>query len=110
VTTRFARRAAAALAATVLGLATLTGCSSEGADTSCSLDACTITFDRGVDASANILGVEAKLISAQDDQVTLEVAGERISLTVGQAATQVGGLQVSVESANDQNVVVKVTK
>src|SRR5688500_5641979 len=59
-----ARRAAGLLAGLALGAAVLAGCSSEGARTDCGLDACTVTFDRGVDASANILGVEAKLISA----------------------------------------------
>jgi hypothetical protein len=104
------RRAATALAALTLGLAVLSGCSSEGAETDCGLDSCTVTFDRGVDAKASILGVEAKLIDAQDDKVTLEVAGEQVSLTVGQAATQVAGLQVSLESANDKTVVVQIAK
>ena len=68
------RRAAGLFAAVALGLAALAGCSSEGVDTSCSLDSCTLTFDRGVSASANILGVEVKLVDATDDQVTLDVA------------------------------------
>ena len=110
MTNRPHHRAAAVLAALALGLAGLAGCSSEGADTDCSLDSCTVTFDRGVDASANILGVEAKLVSAQDDQVTLEVAGEQVSLTTGQAATEVGGLQVSLKSADEQTVVVEIAR
>jgi hypothetical protein len=104
------RRAAAALVATVLGLALVAGCDSEGADTDCSLNACTVTFDRGADASVNILGVEAKLVGAEGDQVTLEVAGERVSLTPGQAATEVGGLQVELESADADQVVVQISR
>jgi hypothetical protein len=107
---RLSRRAATALAAAVLGLAALAGCSSEGADTDCSLDACTVTFDRGVDASANILGVEAKLVNAEDDKVTLEVAGEQVSLTTGQAATEVAGMAVTLESVDDKTAVVQIAR
>jgi hypothetical protein len=110
VTLRTHRRAASALAAAALGLAVLAGCSSEGAETDCSLDACTVTFDRGVEASANILGVEAKLVGVQGDQVTLEVAGEQLTLTAGQAATEVGGLAVSVQSADTETVVVQIAR
>lgn len=61
-----------------------------------------------MEASARILGVEAKLIGAEGDQVTVEVAGEQLSLTVGQQATEVAGFQVSLDSVNDQQVVVRV--
>ncbi|WFE39600.1 hypothetical protein [Micromonospora sp. WMMD998] len=105
-----ARRAAGMLAGLALGAALLAGCSSNGADTDCGLDACTITFDRGVEASATILGVEAKLVGAQGDQVTVEVAGEQLSLTVGQQATEVGGLQVSLDGVTDQQVVLRVAR
>lgn len=93
-----------------LGLFLLTGCSSEGADTNCGLDQCTVTFDRGVDAQANVLGVEAKLISAEGDQVVVEVAGEQLTLTTGQQGTEVGGLNVTLESVTDANVVVKIAR
>ncbi|WP_089155864.1 hypothetical protein [Micromonospora sp. NBS 11-29] len=105
-----ARRAAGMLAGLALGAALLAGCSSNGADTDCGLDACTISFDRGVEASATILGVEAKLVGAQDDQVTVEVAGEQLSLTVGQQASEVGGFQVSLDSVTDQQVVIRVAR
>ena len=87
------RRAAGLLAGLALGVAVLAGCSSEGASTDCGLDACTVTFDRGVDASATILGVEAKLVGAEGDQVTVEVAGEQLTLTIGQQAAEVGRLR-----------------
>ncbi|MBM0229804.1 MULTISPECIES: hypothetical protein [Micromonospora] len=104
------RRAAGLLAGLALGVALLAGCSSEGASTDCGLDACTVTFDRGVDASATIFGVEAKLIGAQGDQVTVEVAGEQLSLTVGQQATEAGGFAVSLDSVTDQQVKIRVAR
>ncbi|WP_446219729.1 hypothetical protein [Micromonospora sp. IBHARD004] len=104
------RRAAGLLAGLALGVALLSGCSSEGASTDCGLDACTVTFDRGVDASASILGVEAKLIGAQGDQVTVEVAGEQLTLTAGQQAAEAGGLQVTLDSVTDQQVKIRVAK
>jgi hypothetical protein len=107
VTKRPARLVAVTLA---LFLALLGGCDSKGAETDCGLNSCTVTFDKGVDASVDILGVQAKLVGTQGDQVTLEVAGEQVSLTVGQAATEVAGLQVSVQSANDKQVVVQIAR
>ena len=104
------RRAAGLFAGLALGVALLSGCGSEGASTDCGLDACTVTFDRGVEASASILGVEAKLIGAQGDQVTVEVAGEQLSLTVGQQATEVGGFAVTLDSVTDQQVKIRVAR
>jgi hypothetical protein len=101
---------ATALATAALGLALLAGCSSDGAQTDCSLNACTVTFDRGADAGVNILGVEAKLIGTEDDRVTLEVAGEQVTLTTSQPSTEVGGLQVSLESANEDQIVVQISR
>jgi hypothetical protein len=101
-------RTAALIAALALALAGLTGCESEGAKTDCSLDSCTVTFDRSADARASVLGVEAKLVSVQDDKVTVEVAGEQVTLTTGQAAADAGDFQVSLQSVTDQEVVVKI--
>jgi hypothetical protein len=98
-------RAAAALA---LGAALLAGCSSEGASTDCGLDQCTVTFDRSVQGEVNVLGVNAKFIGADGDQVTVEVAGEQVSLTVGQQAADVGGLAVSVDSVTDSEVAIRI--
>lgn len=103
-----ARRGAGLLAAAVLALAVLAGCSNDNVD--CGLDACTVTLDRSVNASANVLGVEAKFIGAEGDRVTVEVAGEQLQLTVGQAATQVGGLQVSLDSIAAETVKIRVAR
>ncbi|PWR07083.1 hypothetical protein DKT68_20705 [Micromonospora acroterricola] len=104
------RRAAGLFAGLALGLAVLAGCSSQGASTDCGLDACTVTFERGVDASATILGVEAKLVGAEGDQVTVEVAGEQLTLTTGQQATEAGGFAVTLDSVTDQQVKIRVAR
>ncbi|WP_091610363.1 hypothetical protein [Micromonospora mirobrigensis] len=104
------RRAGGLLAGLVLGAALLSGCSSQGASTDCGLDACTVTFDRGVEASTTILGVEAKLVGAQGDQVTVEVAGEQLSLTVGQQAVSAGDFSVTLDSVTDDQVKIRVSR
>jgi len=93
-----------------LAAAVLSGCSSEGASTDCGLDQCTVTFDRGVEAQASVLGIDAKLVSAEGDQVTLDIGGEQLTLTVGQGGTEVAGLNVTLESVTDANVVVKLAR
>ncbi|GIM90188.1 hypothetical protein [Paractinoplanes toevensis] len=102
------RRVAAALSSAVLGLALLAGCSSDNVN--CGLDQCTVTIDREVNASASVLGVEAKFISADANTVTLDVAGEQISLTKGQQAVNVGGLAVSLDSITGDTVSFQVSR
>jgi hypothetical protein len=106
----FVRRGGGLTAGLALGVALLAGCSSEGASTDCGIDQCTVTFDRGVEANASILGVDAKLIKAEGEQVTVEVAGEQLTLTVGQQATEVGGMAVTLQSITDTQVVMKIGK
>lgn len=90
---------------------TLTGCGGQGSDVSCSLDKCTVTFDRGVDASASLLGVDVKLKSVRDGQVTLDVGGQDVTVPVGgDAQAQAGGLTFRVDSVTDDKVVVKVSR
>ena len=96
------------LASALLGVAVLTGCSSDNVD--CGLDQCTVTIDRSVDASATVLGVEAKFVSADANTVTLEVAGEQIQLTKGQQAVEVGGLQVALDSVTADDVQLQVSR
>lgn len=103
-----ASRRAALFTSAVLAMTVLTGCSSDNVN--CGLDSCTVTIDRTVDASASVLGVEAKFVSADANTVTLEVAGEQVQLTKGQQAVDVGGLQVSLESIADNNVTFQVAR
>lgn len=105
------RRTAGLLVGLALGAAVLTGCgSAEGVSTDCGLDGCTVTFDRETNAEASILGVEARLIGAQDDQVTVEVAGEQLTLTTGQPAAEVGGFSVTLENVTADQVAIQVAK
>jgi len=97
-----APRIAALFTSAALGLALLTGCSSD--NVSCGLDQCTVTMDRSTSASASVLGVEAKFVSADANTVTLEVAGEQVQLTKGQQAVNVAGLQVSLDSITADQV------
>ncbi len=102
------KQLAAALAAATLGLALLSGCSSDNVD--CGLDQCTVTLQKEVNASASFLGVEAKFLSADENTATLEVAGEQISLTKGQQAVEVGGLLVSLDSITGETVGIQVSR
>ena len=95
----------AGLALTALALA---GCGDEGAPTDCGLDACVITFDRGVEASARVLGIEARLVSVDGSTVTVEVAGQQLPLTHGQEGVEVAGLMLTVESVTDNEVSIRI--
>ncbi|MET0424885.1 MAG: hypothetical protein ABW046_13465 [Actinoplanes sp.] len=101
-------RLAAALSSAALGLALLAGCSND--NVSCGLDQCTVTIDRETNASASFLGVEAKFISADANSVTLDVAGEQVSLTKGQQAVEVAGLMVSLDSVTGETIGIQVSR
>ncbi|MBM2622352.1 hypothetical protein JIG36_43310 [Actinoplanes sp. LDG1-06] len=101
-------RLAIALASAALTGALLAGCSSDNVN--CGLDQCTVTIDRETNASASFLGVEAKFVSADANTVTLDVAGEQISLTKGQQAIEVAGLQVSLDSVTQDQIGLQVSR
>ncbi|WP_163505667.1 hypothetical protein [Fodinicola acaciae] len=94
-----------------LALAFAAGCggNSNGTATNCTTSGCTITFDQGVNAEANILGVKAKLVGVQGQQVTVEVAGQRVQVTAGQPV-EVSGLKVTVQEITSEKVVLHVTQ
>lgn len=94
-----------------LTLAFAAGCSTSGNGTStnCSPTACTVTFDQGVNAEANILGVKAKLIGVQGQQVTVEVAGQRVQVVAGQPV-DVGAVRVTVQEITAQKVVLQISQ
>ncbi|MFC7545295.1 hypothetical protein [Plantactinospora sp. GCM10030261] len=102
------RRLATVFVVAALGLTALVGCGGQNTETDCGLDHCLVTFDRGVEAETSVLGVDAKLVGADADTVTVEVAGEQLSLSVDQQAVEVGGMFVSLEAVNDQQAVVRI--
>jgi hypothetical protein len=102
------RRLAAVLFAAVLAVGALAGCGGDNSNTDCNLNSCTITFERGVDASVSVLGIEAKLVSVQNSQATVEVAGQQVTVPVGQDA-EAEGWNVSVQSITAEQVVVKIS-
>ena len=97
-----------ALLPALLVLGFLTGCG--GDNVNCGLDQCTVTVEKEVNASASVLGVEAKFLSASADTVTLEVAGEKVTLTKGQQAVQVAGLNVSLADITGETVSFQVAR
>ncbi|WP_227833723.1 hypothetical protein [Nocardia macrotermitis] len=67
-----------------------------------------ITFDRGVSAKASVLGVEAKLVAVNGDTVVLSVAGQEVSVPVGETRTT-SGMGVTVQQVTEEKVVVRVS-
>jgi hypothetical protein len=102
------RRKLAVLPLVLLPLGAAAACSSENATTDCTVNACTVTFNRGVDASASILGVKAELVGVQGQNVTMKIGGQQITVPVGEAE-QSDGFNVSVQSVTQDNVVVKIS-
>jgi hypothetical protein len=103
-----ASRRAALLTTAILALGPLAACSNDNVD--CGLNQCTVTIPRETNASASVLGVEAKFVSADQNTVTLEVAGEQVQLTKGQQAVDVAGLQVSLDSLTQSDVKFQVSR
>jgi hypothetical protein len=87
------------------GAALLTGCGgdSEGADVNCNLQECTVTFQRGVEASARVFGVEARLVEVQDGTVTIDIAGNNLTVPANGEAEG-----VQVREVTDEQVVVVI--
>jgi hypothetical protein len=99
-----------AVAVAAVALGALSGCSGEGSDVSCSVNACTVTFDRGVDASASVLGIKVKLVEVKNGQVTVDVDGNQLTVPVDGSAQSGGGISVSVQKVTDDQVVLQITK
>lgn len=103
-----ARKAIPLSLAAVLTLS-VAACGGENSRTECSLTACTVTFDRGVNASASILGINAELVGVQGDRVTLKIGGQQIVVPVN-GEQQAEGFNVSVQSVTEENVVVRISQ
>ncbi|HEU5159208.1 MAG TPA: hypothetical protein VFU43_19585 [Streptosporangiaceae bacterium] len=85
------------------------GCGGQGTETQCSLSACTVTLDRGVDAEASILGMKVQLVGVKGSQVTLNVAGQEVTVPAG-GQTTAEGFNVAVQDVTQDTVVVKVSR
>ncbi|MBE1535327.1 hypothetical protein [Actinomadura algeriensis] len=110
MTNSLARRKLAILPVLLLPLAAVAACGGTNAETNCDVNSCTVTFDRGVEASASILGVDAELVSVQGETVTLAIEGNNITVPVGdQQSEQAEGFDVSVTSVTQEQVVVEIT-
>lgn len=97
-----------ALAVAGVGASSLSGCSGKGADVSCSINNCTVTLDRGADAEASVLGIKVKLIGVENDQVTVDVGGNRLVLPVD-GSGQAGGATVVVQKITADQVVLQIS-
>ncbi|WP_067654722.1 hypothetical protein [Nocardia harenae] len=97
------------LALLLLALAA-TACTAQGpgSTTNCDVSGCTVTFQRGVAASASILGVDAKLVAVNGNLVTLEIAGQQVTVPAGEQGQAAEGLNVAVQEVTEQQVVVKI--
>lgn len=93
----------------LLPLGAVTACGGEGTSTDCSINACTVTFDRGVDANASILGIKAELVGVEGNNVTLRVAGQQVTVPVD-GQQEVEGFSVAIQSVTQDNVVVKISR
>jgi hypothetical protein len=104
------RRKLAVLPFLALPFGAVAACSGEGTNSStdCGVNSCTVTFDRGVDASASILGVKAELVKVQGQTVTLKIAGQTVTVPVGENE-QAEGFDISVQSVTDDKVVIKIS-
>lgn len=92
---------------TPLGVAACTA-EGPGSKTDCAVSGCTVTFARGVDAKASILGIEAKLISVNGNLVTLSVGGQEVTVPVGETRSA-DGSTVTVQEVTGDKVVVKIS-
>lgn len=95
--------------APLLLLPFIAACGGENTETDCNLNACTVTFNRGVEASASILGVKAELVSVQGNNVTMKVAGQQLTVPVD-GQQEADGFNVAVQSVTEDKVVVKISQ
>src|SRR3954453_3150777 len=103
--TTLTRRLATVTAAIVLGMGALTACSSDNVD--CTTNACTVTFDRGVEAESSVLGVDVKLVGVDNGVVKVDVGGTTVSVPVDGSA-QAQGFDITVQKVTDSQVVIRV--
>ena len=104
-TSSIARRLAAVAAIAVLGVGPLAACSSDNVE--CTLNSCTVTFDRGATAESEVLGVDVKLVGVEGNNVKLEIAGTQVTVPVD-GTIQAEGFNIGVQEVTADKVVVKI--
>lgn len=91
-----------------LALGTASACSSENTDCALASGTCTVTFDRGVDAKASVLGVEAELVKATDTDVTVKIGGQQVTVPLDSEQSS-GDFDIRVKEITQQNVVLEIS-
>ncbi|WP_433731645.1 hypothetical protein ACQP0C_06905 [Nocardia sp. CA-129566] len=82
--------------------------SGPGYKSACEVSGCTVTFTRGVNAKANVLGIDAELVAVNGNTVTLKVGGQEVSIPAGQTRSA-DGLGATVQEITNDEVVVRLT-
>jgi hypothetical protein len=100
--TSTSRRAAGLLAAGVVAMAALSGCSFTSNNVSCSGTSCSVTLS-GDGAQAEILGTTLSLGEVQDGRASLSVAGASVSCAEGESVTA-GTLELECTSVTEDSV------
>ncbi|WP_336082226.1 hypothetical protein [Nocardia sp. SSK8] len=96
------RSAFALLLPLVAAACTMTG---PGTTSECTVSGCTVTFERGVQAKASVLGIDAELVAVNGDLVTLSIGGQQITVPVGESQPA-DGVDVRVSEVTADKVVV----
>ncbi|WP_106398539.1 hypothetical protein [Actinocorallia populi] len=91
-----------------LALAATSACSSENADCDIAAGKCTVTFDRGVNAKAEVLGVNAEFVSATDTSATLKIGGQELTVPLDSEQSS-GEFDVRVQSITQEQVIIEIT-
>ncbi|WP_040796143.1 hypothetical protein [Nocardia higoensis] len=79
-----------------------------GSTAECHVDGCTVTFTRGVDAEASVLGIDVQLVSVDGNTVTIGVAGKNVLVPIGETQSA-QGFDIAVTEVTDQQVVVRIS-
>lgn len=91
-----------------LALAATSACSSENTDCNVVEGKCTVTFDRGVNAKAEVLGVDAEFVSATDTTATVKIGGQQLTIPLDSEESS-GDFDVRVQSITQEQVVVEIS-
>ncbi|MGW5381892.1 hypothetical protein [Nocardia sp. NPDC003963] len=78
-----------------------------GARSECEVSGCTVTFDRGVAAKISVLGVDTELTAVEGNVVTVSVAGQPVTVPVGETGS-VQGMNLTVQEITQDKVVVRL--